>query len=229
VQRCLTIRSTGPATAGAISLIRGTWCIIANQAYGTCLRGPVSSNVRRRTSPLLRNSSMKSTLLLLVALLVATPQPSLAQTPSYVGKRESSVADIQAIERVTVDFRTALTTKDTKLLSSLLLSDKILFTSPRSPANVRKQRETNVHADGVPPDARDFIRFVATSKVPIEERFYNIKIVQDGHVAWVTFDFDFLEDGKVENYGVEAWQMVKDAEETWKILSVVWSSKGTPR
>ena len=45
-QRCLTLRSTGPATASTVSLVRGTWCIIAYQAYGACLRGPVSSNVR---------------------------------------------------------------------------------------------------------------------------------------------------------------------------------------
>ena len=42
-------RSTGPATAGAVSLVRGKWCIIAYQAYGACLRGPVSSNVRQHT------------------------------------------------------------------------------------------------------------------------------------------------------------------------------------
>jgi hypothetical protein len=42
----LTPRSTGPATAGSVSLVRGTWCIISYQAYAACLRGPVSSNVR---------------------------------------------------------------------------------------------------------------------------------------------------------------------------------------
>jgi len=47
-QRCLTLRSTGPATASTVSLVRGTWCIIAYQAYGARLRGPVSSNVRHR-------------------------------------------------------------------------------------------------------------------------------------------------------------------------------------
>jgi len=45
----LTLRSTGPATASAVSLVRGTWCIIAYQAYGACLRGPVNSNVRQHT------------------------------------------------------------------------------------------------------------------------------------------------------------------------------------
>ena len=47
VQRCLTLRSTGPATASAVSPGRGTWCIIASQAYSGCLRRPDSTNVRR--------------------------------------------------------------------------------------------------------------------------------------------------------------------------------------
>jgi len=46
VQAGLTLRSIGPATASAVSPVRCTWCIIAYRAYGACLRGPVSSNVR---------------------------------------------------------------------------------------------------------------------------------------------------------------------------------------
>ena len=70
------------------------------------------------------------------------------------------------------------------------------------------------------------MQFIATTKEPIEEKFYNIKITQDGHVAWVMFDFEFLSGGKVENYGVETWQMVKAIDDKWKIFSVVWSSRG---
>ncbi|HQQ71832.1 MAG TPA: hypothetical protein PLL92_16190, partial [Alicycliphilus sp.] len=29
-----------------VSLVRGTWCIIANQAYSACLRGQLSSNYK---------------------------------------------------------------------------------------------------------------------------------------------------------------------------------------
>ena len=48
----LTPRSTGPATASTVSLVRGTWCIISYQAYGACLRRPVSSNVRPHNPPM---------------------------------------------------------------------------------------------------------------------------------------------------------------------------------
>jgi hypothetical protein len=68
---------------------------------------------------------------------------------------------------------------------------------------------------------------VGGAKKPIQEKFYNVKITQDGHVAWVVFDFEFLNDNVVSNYGVEAWQMYK-TDGKWKILSVVWTNRGAP-
>ena len=46
-QCCLTRRSTGPATAGGVSLPRSGFATVARQVYAACLRGPVSSNVRQ--------------------------------------------------------------------------------------------------------------------------------------------------------------------------------------
>ena len=88
----------------------------------------------------------------------------------------------------------------------------------------------DVNFDGLNPAGYpEFGEFVATAKVPVEEKFYNVQIIQDKHVAWVIFDFDFLEDGKVLNHGVETWQMLKGADDKWRIASVYWSSKGTPK
>jgi len=47
---CLTLRSTGPATAGSVSLARSGFATVARQAYTARLRGPVSSNVRQHNS-----------------------------------------------------------------------------------------------------------------------------------------------------------------------------------
>jgi len=49
-QCCLTRRSTGPASAGGVSLARSGFATVARQAYTACLRGPVSSNVRQHNS-----------------------------------------------------------------------------------------------------------------------------------------------------------------------------------
>ena len=48
--RRLTPRSTGPATAGSVSLARSGYATVARQAYTARLRGPVSSNVRLQNS-----------------------------------------------------------------------------------------------------------------------------------------------------------------------------------
>jgi alkyl sulfatase BDS1-like metallo-beta-lactamase superfamily hydrolase len=67
----------------------------------------------------------------------------------------------------------------------------------------------------------EFGRFIGSSKGAVEEKFYNVKITQDGNVAWVMFDYEFLVDGKAQNYGVETWQMMKIADDKWKIASVM--------
>ena len=159
----------------------------------------------------------------------AAPVP--VALPAHVGRRHSTPADLQAIQQVTDDFRTALRQHDARGLSALLLNNRILFSSPASPQRVRQTRaEVDLQADGVAGyGAIDFLRFVASAKQTIEERFHNLQITQDGHLAWVQFDFEFIEDGRVENHGVEVWQMLKTADERWKILSVLWSSHGAPR
>ena len=53
-QCCLTRRSTGPATAGGVSLALSGFATVARQAYTACLRGPVSSNVRPHNQQLWR-------------------------------------------------------------------------------------------------------------------------------------------------------------------------------
>jgi hypothetical protein len=150
--------------------------------------------------------------------------------PSYLGRHQSTPEDLKAIEQVTLDFRAALLAHDARKLSALLLNNKILFSSPSSPTGLRKRRaEVDVNADGIGNNgAVDFLDFIASTNKLIEERFYDIKITQDGHVAWVMFDFEFVRDGQVVNHGVEAWQLVKTADDSWKILSVLWSSHGAP-
>lgn len=154
-----------------------------------------------------------------------------AEPGSHIGRRDSTPEDIAAITRVTQDFRTALSSKNAKLLSSLVLNGNILFDSPASPTRIKNVNDKlDVNFDGVQSGGYyGFAKFITESKLPVEEKFYNLKITQDGHVAWVMFDFEFVEDNKIENYGVETWQMLKNADGKWKILSVVWSSHGAPK
>ena len=47
----LTLRSTGPATAGQLGPVGGTRYIFANRAKPSCRSGPVTSNVRPLNTP----------------------------------------------------------------------------------------------------------------------------------------------------------------------------------
>lgn len=140
------------------------------------------------------------------------------------GKPVTTPADVAAITAVTVDFQAALKTKDTRKLSSLMLNSNILFVAPANDkqlAFIRKEIDPN--SDGVRVGGyNDFVQFIKSEKRKIEEMFYDVKITQDGDVAWVLFDYEFLFDGVVQNHGIEAWQMVK-RDGLWKIFSVTWS------
>lgn len=149
----------------------------------------------------------------------------------HAARVESTPEDIAAIRQVTVDFQEALKTRDIKRLSSLMLNSNILFASPAPPEGARKVRATiDVNFDGVTPGGYPgFAESIETRPGAVEERFYNIRITQDRHVAVVVFDFDFLRDAKVINHGIEIWQMLKAHDGKWKIVSVYWSSKGPPK
>ncbi|KQQ97400.1 nuclear transport factor 2 family protein [Massilia sp. Leaf139] len=169
-------------------------------------------------------------LVLLSALLdalIATAIPAqAAESPAHVGRHTSTPEDQRDIRQVVADFQAALKAKDIHKLASLMLHSDIEWVSPPSPENLKKIRESyDPNANGLRAGGfRDFVRFIRESKVPVEERFYNLKITQDKHVAWVMFDYEFVEDGKVWNHGIESWQMLKNIDGKWKIANVWWST-----
>jgi ketosteroid isomerase-like protein len=165
-----------------------------------------------------------SALTINAAPAAATDVP--AGVPAYIGRHTTTPEDQRAIAQVVADFQTALKTRDIRLLSSLMLNTDIPFSSPASPQYIRKAREAHdPNANGLRAGGfHDFARFIRESKVPVEERFYNVKVTQDKHVAWVMFDYEFVEDGKTYNYGIETWQMMQNGDGKWKIASVWWST-----
>jgi hypothetical protein len=153
-----------------------------------------------------------------------------AEVPAYVGQHSSTPEDIAAITKVTEEFKSALINKNAKQLSSLMLNSGILFSSAPSPEQIRGMHEKyDVNFDGIfSGGLGEFLQFIGKKGPAIEEKFYNMKITQDDHMAWVMFDFEFLEDNKTENYGIESWQLIKAADDKWKIVSVLWSSHPMP-
>jgi ketosteroid isomerase-like protein len=160
------------------------------------------------------------------ALAMSASAADSAGVPAYIGRHTTTPEDQREIRQVVADFQAALKTKNIHLLASLMLHSDIEFVSPAPPEALRKIRESYdpnaspLRAGGF----RDFARFIRESKVPVEERFHNLKITQDKHLAWLMFDYEFVEDGKVWNYGIETWQMTKNLEGKWKIANVWWST-----
>lgn len=161
----------------------------------------------------------------LFAALFSAGVASAADVPAYIGRRVSTPEDTQAIRKVIDDFQTAIRTKDVALLTSLVVGENLLWASPPPPAVIKELRgKLGADFNGLREGAfRDFARFIGTSKVPVEEKFYNVQITQDANLAWVMFDYEFVQDGRTTNHGVETWQMMKSADAQWKIVSVVWS------
>ncbi|MEY4729564.1 MAG: hypothetical protein RL020_722 [Pseudomonadota bacterium] len=160
---------------------------------------------------------------LLLCSFFVTSAFGKTDAPAYTSKRISNPEDIQAIKQVIEDFRLAIINKDGKKLSTLVLNSRILFTSPGDQKAVEKIREKDINFDGVGIGGfYNFSNFISTAPDKIEEKFYNVDITQDGILAWVMFDYEFYENDKVSNYGVEHWQMRK-IDGKWKIFSVIWS------
>jgi hypothetical protein len=106
-----------------------------------------------------------------------------------------------------------------------VLNSNILFDSPLTPEDIVYVRDSHdvtfsgLRAGGY----NEFAQVIGMSKDAFEEKFYNVKITQDGNVAWVMFDYEFVRNGKTQNYGIETWQMMKVTEKDWKIASVMWT------
>ncbi|MGB6489124.1 MAG: nuclear transport factor 2 family protein [Steroidobacteraceae bacterium] len=67
-----------------------------------------------------------------------------------------------------------------------------------------------------------FANIVSTSHSTLDPEHSNVRILTDGTIASVYFNFTFLIDGKPENRGSETWQLLKTSD-GWKIASIVYS------
>ena len=156
--------------------------------------------------------------LILLALCLASPAHAADQAAG--GAR---AADVAAIQKVVDDFKAAIIARDGKTLAKLFLQDHDSWLSVADDAKWAKVKARNPQAPKVFPSSwKEFSTFIQEAKMPVEERFYNVRIDTNGAVASVWFDFDFLVDGKVTNRGSESWQMVR-AEDGWKISSMLYS------
>ena len=138
-------------------------------------------------------------------------------------KFSSNGDDIMRIRGLLDEFRQDIIRKDGYALTKLVLNPNVLFHHINTQEKIDATRKYNSQFDGIGPSELDgFAQFLATTKDKVEETVHNIEIRQDGPLALVTFNYDFVDNDKVTNSGVEHWQMCK-VDGQWKILSVVWT------
>lgn len=152
-------------------------------------------------------------------LVFALAGHALAQEPQY----KSNDEDLRKIRGVVEEFRQDVIRKDGYALTKLMLNPNVLFHHINNQQEIDGARKLNAQFDGVGPSQLDgFVKFLATSKDKLEEKFYNVEIRQDADLGLVTFNYDFVINDKVQNTGLEHWQVCK-IDGQWKILSVTWT------
>lgn len=130
---------------------------------------------------------------------------------------------VREIEQLVQQFRRNIVDKDGAALGALFLPENnswLTVLDDREFAAARAKRPDMPRVR--PSNYKGFVKFIGESKLPVEEKFYNVQIHTNGYIGTVYFDFDFLEDGKVTNRGAESWHVVR-TEQGWKISSMVFS------
>lgn len=154
--------------------------------------------------------------LLPIATLIA-----VLAAPASAGTRTAEEASVIAVMN---RFDSAIREHDAAALKDLFYKGEIIWKLTLSPAQI--ERLGKRFKDIGPVTDRfggyrllDDERFKLT---PIAERFYDPKVVTDGQVATLMFDYDFTMNCKTLNWGKETWQLVK-TEAGWKILNLLYS------
>jgi hypothetical protein len=167
---------------------------------------------------------------LLIGLLTAGTLLAVAM-PSFAATKEEEREKIQAVVET---FRTSLINKDPVTFMTLFLKPDIPWIGVMTDQTLARQNaagpDTNTRKVAklfTGDNPNDFIKWISENKSPIEETFDNVRIDTDGDVAQVWFDYTFKDAGYKQNWGKEAWHLVR-TEKGWKISSVIWSSELNP-
>ena len=163
-----------------------------------------------------------------LATIVGLVPLALLGCASPVGDR-GAASDVAAVREVVEAFRLAIVHKDKPAYLALFFSDRPEAVGWQSVvddpllAKIRLERPQAIKAR--PRPENNFVALidsVVASPVAEEERISNVEVDTDGEVAAVAFDYAYLSDRKVTNWGREQWLLVR-TEPGWKIFSVVYT------
>jgi len=140
--------------------------------------------------------------------------------PAAAQKFSTEHKEIQNIIR---QFKVSIIRKDSAAFHSLFHENPVVWTGVVKNRSQQKRLEKNPgnRKNYFKDTYENFFRYIM-EKGRKEEKFGNIRIINDDVIASVTFDYSFLEENTVTNRGSESWHLIK-AEGKWKIVSVIYS------
>lgn len=137
--------------------------------------------------------------------------------------------ETRAVKQLVEAFRLSILNKDKTAYMSLFFSSRPedigwqAVVDDAKLAKIRRERPQAIKARPIP--SNNFVALidmVVASKTAEEERLSNLSIDTDGEIASASFDYAYLSDGKVTNWGKEQWLLVR-TEQGWKIFSIVYT------
>jgi len=136
--------------------------------------------------------------------------------------------DVRDIQHVMDAFHQAVVTHDGERIAGLFVTEGSTWLNVLSDDAYSRMKSKSPSASKIRVGSyEEFVRFVSGSKAALDPRHTHVKIQTDGTVGTAYFDFVFMIDGKEENRGSEAWQLVKGSE-GWRIAAITYSSDPSP-
>jgi ketosteroid isomerase-like protein len=171
---------------------------------------------------------LKSLRFSLYAFLVLTATAFTAQSPpvqaaatSGAGRSAQATAEIK---HLMADYHQAVASHDGARLSSMFIDKGSTWFNVLSDAAYARARAKDPAALKVRHSSFQwFANIVSTSHSRLDPEHSDVRILTDGTIASVYFNFVFYIDGKPENEGSETWQLVRTSA-GWKIAAITYSS-----
>ena len=169
---------------------------------------------------------MRTTHLIPFLFLAAIAAPAIAVPPPpapFAGHHEAAPEDTAAIEHLLDAYRAAVRAGDQSAFAALLLNDHVPFLAVQSGALAKAK------PDGVD-DQRyaDFRTAVFGTAQRYEQRFDNVRILQDGALAQVSLDFVTVAAGTDSGgYGWKTLELLKVGGQ-WRIASEFYTGYPLP-
>lgn len=129
-----------------------------------------------------------------------------------------------AIRALMQQFDQAIQKKDLGALRDLFFEGRIVWRStahPSSRAMLERAGGRTVKAVEEQ-GAYEMLQDPRTASLAFRETFGEPAIVTDGQMASVTFNYDFRINDRIQNWGLENWQLAK-VDNQWKIVSLLFS------